>query len=133
MLPGVRPSIALASLPTASTRFVSLLMATIDGSRRMIPRLRANTRVFAVPRSIARSDEKSENRDLNPMDLLLRQGESVHFHFHRDLLHGLAAGGVGGFHDDVRKAFPVDRNRRLERSVGLDIGPLALNRDGGGR
>ncbi|MNC92313.1 hypothetical protein D3C83_87110 [compost metagenome] len=41
MLPGVRPSISLASLPTASTRLVSLLITTIDGSRTTMPRLRA--------------------------------------------------------------------------------------------
>ncbi len=37
MLPGVRPSISLASLPTFSTWFVPFLMATTDGSLRMIP------------------------------------------------------------------------------------------------
>ncbi len=41
MLPGVRPSISLASLPTASTRLVSLLITTIEGSRTTMPRLRA--------------------------------------------------------------------------------------------
>ena len=60
MLPGVRPSISLASVPTASTRFVVVLTATIDGSRTMIPLPRANTSVLAVPRSIARSFEKME-------------------------------------------------------------------------
>ena len=33
MLPGVRPSISLASVPTASMRPLTLLNATIDGSR----------------------------------------------------------------------------------------------------
>ncbi len=58
MLPGVRPSISLASLPTASMRLVSLLITTTEGSRTTMPWLRAKTRVLAVPRSIARSFEK---------------------------------------------------------------------------
>jgi hypothetical protein len=37
MLPGVRPSISFASLPTASTRPLTLLMATIDGSLTTMP------------------------------------------------------------------------------------------------
>src|ERR671918_1457378 len=41
MLPGVRPSISLASLPTASTRPLILLIATIDGSLTTIPFTRA--------------------------------------------------------------------------------------------
>ena len=58
MLPGVRPSISLASLPTASMREVMRLMATIDGSLVTMPRPRAKTQVLAVPRSMARSFEK---------------------------------------------------------------------------
>ena len=37
MFPGVRPSISLASLPTASTLPVTRLTATIDGSETTIP------------------------------------------------------------------------------------------------
>jgi hypothetical protein len=37
MLPGVRPSISFASLPTFSTVLVPFLMATTDGSLRTIP------------------------------------------------------------------------------------------------
>jgi len=37
MLPGVRPSISLASVPTASTSPVFLLMATMEGSLTTIP------------------------------------------------------------------------------------------------
>ncbi len=55
MCPGVRPSISLASVPTASIRPVTLLSATIDGSDTTIPRPRAYTQVLAVPRSMARS------------------------------------------------------------------------------
>src|SRR5215470_3662451 len=61
MLPGVRPSISLALLPTASTLWVTLLMATIEGSETTMPRPRANTSVFAVPRSIAKSLENRQN------------------------------------------------------------------------
>src|SRR3990172_404307 len=63
MLPGVRPSISLASLPTASIRPVTLLMATIEGSLTTMPLPRAYTQVLAVPRSMARSLENSENSE----------------------------------------------------------------------
>src|SRR5437660_862400 len=53
--PGVRPSIALASRPMAIMDWSASWMATIEGSLRMIPTPRLNTKVFAVPRSIARS------------------------------------------------------------------------------
>ena len=56
-LAGVRPSISLAVLPTASTAPVFLLTATLEGSSTTIPRLRTYTRVFTVPKSIARSLE----------------------------------------------------------------------------
>jgi hypothetical protein len=41
MLPGVRPSMSFASLPTASTRPFTLLIATIDGSLTTMPFPRA--------------------------------------------------------------------------------------------
>ena len=63
MLPGVRPNISLASLPTASTSRVFWLMTTIEGSFTTIPLPLANTRVLAVPRSIARSEEKRLNSE----------------------------------------------------------------------
>ena len=58
MLPGVRPSMSFASLPTASTLPVFWLIATMDGSLTTMPFPFAKTIVFAVPRSIARSLEK---------------------------------------------------------------------------
>src|SRR5262249_15511949 len=61
MLPGVRPSMSLASLPTASTRPFTLLMATIEGSFTTSPVPLAYTQVLAVPRSMARSLEKTES------------------------------------------------------------------------
>src|SRR5262249_54261942 len=72
MLPGVRPSISLASLPTASILPLTLLIATIDGSLTTIPFPRAYTQVLAVPRSIARSLENSENNERK----LLKAGSS---------------------------------------------------------
>src|SRR5271156_6917713 len=66
ILPGVRPSISLASLPTASTSPVFLLIATIEGSFTTMPLPRAYTRVFAVPKSIARSLEKMLNNERTP-------------------------------------------------------------------
>src|SRR6266571_4568062 len=79
MLPGVRPSISLASLPTASTRPLILLIATIDGSFTTMPLPRAYTQVFAVPRSIARSLENSDNieRKLNEHSLLVGGRQSL--------------------------------------------------------
>ena len=59
----MRPSISFASLPTASTSFVFLLIATMEGSFTTMPLPRAYTRVFAVPRSIARSLENTLNSD----------------------------------------------------------------------
>src|ERR1019366_1062502 len=89
MLPGVRPSISLASLPTASTSPVFLLMATIEGSLTTMPLPRAYTSVLAVPRSMARSLENIQNNErrlcerdeplLNPLfdiALLLSSGNS---------------------------------------------------------
>src|SRR5437667_11539524 len=78
MLPGVRPSMSLASLPTASTRPFTLLIATIDGSLTTIPLPRAYTQVLAVPRSIARSLENNESieRRLNGGKLLGRGGRA---------------------------------------------------------
>src|SRR5512145_1426730 len=79
MLPGVRPSISLALLPTASTLWVTLLMATIEGSETTMPRPRAKTSVFAVPRSIAKSLENRLNierrfieTDLEPLRIGLQ-------------------------------------------------------------
>src|SRR5450631_1514670 len=68
MLPGVRPSISFASLPTASTSPLVLLIATIEGSLTTMPLPRAKTNVLAVPKSIARSDENRLNKDLTFMD-----------------------------------------------------------------
>src|SRR5712692_1418314 len=62
--PGVLPSISFASRPTATTSPLFLLIATIDGSFTTIPLPPAYTSVFAVPRSIARSDENRLNTDL---------------------------------------------------------------------
>ena len=62
MLPGVRPNIIFASLPTASTLLLprpSLLTATTDGSLKTIPLPFIYTSVFAVPRSMARSFENN--------------------------------------------------------------------------
>jgi hypothetical protein len=63
MLPGVRPSISFASLPTASTSPLFLLMATMEGSLTTIPLPLAKTSVLAVPRSIARSEENRLNKE----------------------------------------------------------------------
>src|SRR6516162_3104980 len=63
-LPGVRPSMSFASRPTATTSPLILLIATMEGSFTTIPLPCENTNVFAVPKSIARSDENRLNTDL---------------------------------------------------------------------
>jgi regulator of protease activity HflC (stomatin/prohibitin superfamily) len=50
--PGVLPIICLASSPTAITLFVCVLIATTEGSFKIIPLPRSKTSVLAVPRSI---------------------------------------------------------------------------------
>src|SRR5579862_7737341 len=73
ILPGVRPSISFASRPTASTSPLVLLMATMEGSLTTMPLPLAKTRVFAVPRSIARSDDSrlKTDRKLYPFLLMI--------------------------------------------------------------
>ena len=59
---GVRPSISLARVPISSTLGTpraSFSMATSEGSERTTPWPEMNTRQFDVPRSTARSFEKS--------------------------------------------------------------------------
>src|SRR5271170_1547202 len=63
-LPGVRPSISFASRPTATTSPLDLLIATMEGSFTTMPFPAENTSVFAVPRSMARSEENKLNTDL---------------------------------------------------------------------
>ena len=55
IVPGVRPSMRLASIPTAWTSPVRESTATTEGSDSTIPRPRTYTRVLAVPRSTAMS------------------------------------------------------------------------------
>src|SRR5690606_30411062 len=73
MVPGVFPTISLASLPTASIWSLTLLKATIDGSLSTMPRPRAKTQVLAVPRSIARSFEKAAKAPSSTAILLFRE------------------------------------------------------------
>jgi hypothetical protein len=53
---------SLASLPTASTRLELFSTATTEGSFRTMPRPFTQTRVLAVPRSMATSVEKNPIR-----------------------------------------------------------------------
>jgi hypothetical protein len=68
---GVLPSISLARPPTASTFPVSLLTTTIDGSWTMIPFPLRKTRVLAVPRSTARSQNNLSFNQLRMVMLSL--------------------------------------------------------------
>src|SRR5712692_9390568 len=81
-LPGVRPSMSFASRPTATTSPLDLLMATMDGSLTTIPLPCANTKVLAVPRSIARSEENrlKTDRKLNPFFITSLAKDPVHAH-----------------------------------------------------
>src|SRR5436305_6694882 len=51
------------ALPISSTLLLTLLTATMDGSRTTMPLFFAYTSVFAVPRSIARSFENIDRSD----------------------------------------------------------------------
>ena len=73
MFPGVRPSMRLASSPTASTRFEPSSIATTEGSRRTMPRSFTCTSEFAVPRSMPISVEKSP-LNLENMPILYANG-----------------------------------------------------------
>src|ERR1700743_3791463 len=75
MLPGVRPSMSLASLPTASTSPVFLLIATMEGSFTTIPLPAAKTSVLAVPRSMARSLENMLKSERRPCVREVRDGK----------------------------------------------------------
>src|SRR5215469_15039837 len=75
ILPGVRPSMSLASLPTASTSPVFLLMATMEGSLTTMPFPAAYTSVLAVPRSIARSLENMLKSERRPWVREVRDGK----------------------------------------------------------
>src|SRR6476469_6099191 len=102
LLPGVRPSISLASLPTASTSPVFLLMATMEGSLTTMPLPRAYTSVLAVPRSMARSLEKILNSDLrlcrrveewNPLDDIRDLALSNRCHYRANPVASVRVGG----------------------------------------
>jgi hypothetical protein len=60
---GVLPNISLARVPTASTFPFCLLTTTIEGSWTTIPFPLRKTKVFAVPRSIARSQSNLSLRE----------------------------------------------------------------------
>src|SRR5712691_2672666 len=114
MLPGVRPSMSFASLPTASTRPFTLLMATMDGSLTTIPLPRAYTHVLAVPKSIARSLENNDSieRRLNGT-LLTNVGSAPH-------PGSVACGGPYAPRRSLAGApcAPKPRRRRCDRIVG---------------
>ena len=65
MLPGVRPTIVLASTPIASTLLLFFSMATTEGSLITMPRPRTLTRVLAVPRSMPMSNENRPRSQLS--------------------------------------------------------------------
>src|SRR5579862_7373988 len=119
-LPGVRPSMSLASRPTATTSPLVLLMATMEGSLTTMPLPLAKTSVLAVPRSMARSDDNKlkTDRKLYPFLLViapLRNHNGYAF-------DGRAAPAIlSGDHDFVFAA-----RERLgeitETAVGPDVG-----------
>ncbi len=52
-------------MPTSSGRLSRVLMATTEGSLSTIPSPRTNTRVLAVPRSMAMSRPATEKNELS--------------------------------------------------------------------
>src|SRR5512139_3208103 len=127
MFPGVRPSISLAALPTASTLLVILLMATIEGSRTTMPRPSAKTSVLAVPRSMARSLEKSEKNERKAKYLPFPRGSVLD----QDafLLQRLEAGAVDRADRDDFEAVAADGDDLAEDSRRVDVGGLARHGD----
>src|SRR5437867_3958692 len=128
MLPGVRPSMSLASRPTASISPVSLLMATIEGSLTTIPLPIANTRVLAVPRSIAKSEEKTLNKerkfipDLSPFSLVREKARRA-CSFDHDVLSDrgdVALAVLRGDRDLVRAGLGKRGGKVAESSVRGD-------------
>src|SRR5258708_30525047 len=111
MLPGVRPSISFASLPTASTSPLFLLMATMEGSLTTIPLPLAKTKVLAVPRSIARSEENRLNKERKFIEIKVvrigkdkpRKPEVVH-------LNGSTSNASGTRHYIMRLAIHPQTN-----------------------
>ena len=66
---GVRPIIALASLPTARIERSSSRIETIEGSLTTMPSPWTNTSVFDVPRSIATSLENLR-KNIRPLSAM---------------------------------------------------------------
>src|SRR5680860_82244 len=66
IFPGVRPTMRLASTPTANTVFDCFSIATTEGSLRTMPFPRTYTSVVAVPKSMAKSLENHPRISLNP-------------------------------------------------------------------
>src|SRR3954470_669334 len=115
MCPGVRPSISCASCPTASTVPLCVLNATMDGSLRTMPRPWAKTQVFAVPRSIAMSVEKTE---AGFMDVLARSHDP--FPFFRDVSHVFPA--TRAFHaGEITRAMYFLLPERHQPEVRFDL------------
>src|SRR6185295_5443414 len=148
MLPGVRPSISLASLPTASTSPVFLFMATMEGSLTTMPLPLAYTRVLAVPRSIARSREKKLKKEWRLPDIYsnisLLQCSKNYYRFQAGfgLLNrdGLPDGGhfplavLGRNRDTVRAGIGHRRGEVLEGPVGSHAEDrLIIDQDRGAR
>src|SRR5271170_8202688 len=79
MLPGVRPSICLASSPIARTCFLprTSAMATTLGSANTIPRPLTYTSVLAVPRSMAMSADMKPSSRENIGNNLTPRGEKA--------------------------------------------------------
>src|SRR5438445_1731790 len=77
-LPGVRPNISLASLPTAWTSPVRLSRATAEGSLTTMPLSPAQTRVLTVPKPIAKSAENKLNNGRRLLrEIRVRQSKRI--------------------------------------------------------
>src|SRR5262245_23193257 len=153
MWPGVRPIMCQAWFPMASTSWVRLLRAMTVGSKRMIPRPRAYTSVFAVPRSMARSSGTVGSRSWSGGPELADRAHVVRGFGPRGpavpvlLLpdrHGLLQGVDGeprGFErlgavrrrrdDEHRRLRQLEMPETVQQREPLDVGPPAtrLGRD----
>src|SRR6185437_6223873 len=151
-LPGVRPSISFASFPTATTSPLFLLIATIEGSLTTMPLPLANTSVFAVPRSMARSEERRLKTDLieypffmNPLLPCVPRPQisvsAVPFHSSKMLrnhdghaLDGCAASAILSRDHDLVRAAGHGLREVAEFPVRANVGHcLAVNNQRGAR
>src|SRR5437764_11012845 len=109
ILAGVRPTIRLASAPTARGRFVLASIATTDGSLMTMPLPRTSTSVLAVPRSMPTSRESRPKSAFSMRPPSRRETELA-----LAQAHPAGAGAAGPADDHVVENLDVEEIARLD-------------------